>query len=311
MKSSIDPYPLLRFDAAQTGPHLLITAGVHGDEYEPMMAARLLVGEMASILTRGTVTVIPVVNKTALAQSSRFGSDGLDLARICPGNSRGSVTEMAAAFVSDHIRQADFYIDLHTGGAAFNISPLAGYMLHSSDTVLQQQRDMALAFGLPVIWGTEAYPNGRTLSVARDANVPAIYAEYGGGGIFNQDVVAAYRAGCGEVMDMLGMTGKRSESHNDPDYWIEDERPNGGYLQGKLPSPLEGIFLAAKKINTVVHRGELLGNISDPVSGRIEAVIADMDGLLFFIRREGHVLVGDSLGGILDLNFSVLNHGVT
>ena len=44
---------------------------------------------------------------------------------------------------------------------------------------------MARAFNLPLIWGTDASLEGRSLSVARDAAVPAIYAEYLGGGVFS------------------------------------------------------------------------------------------------------------------------------
>ena len=42
--------------------------------------------------------------------------DQLDLARTCPGRSDGSVTEQTAWALSESIRSADFYIDLHTGG---------------------------------------------------------------------------------------------------------------------------------------------------------------------------------------------------
>lgn len=49
---------------------------------------------------------------------------------------------------------------------------------------------MARAFGLPLIWGTDPTLPGRSLSVARDANVPAIYAEYLGGGRLNSGVDA-------------------------------------------------------------------------------------------------------------------------
>ncbi len=54
---------------------------------------------------------------------------------------------------------------------------------------------MALAFNLPLVWGTDYRPNGRTLSVARDAKIPAIYLEFGGGTGFRTQVVDAYKAG--------------------------------------------------------------------------------------------------------------------
>jgi predicted deacylase len=68
--------------AKATAPHLLITAGVHGDEYEPMLAVRRLVGEFQQRLTRGSVTLVPVVNENALARGQRVAEDELDLAEV-------------------------------------------------------------------------------------------------------------------------------------------------------------------------------------------------------------------------------------
>lgn len=299
MRSSIDPYPLHRFDAGQPGPHLLITAGVHGDEYEPIIAARALIAEMPSILEHGTVTIIPVVNRSAFQHASRYGSDGLDLARICPGNPQGSVTEADAAFVSAKINEATCLIDMHTGGALFSIYPLAGYMLHPDAAILEQQRNMAIAFGLPIVWGTEASPNGRTLSVARDAQIPAIYVEYGGGGVLDPDVVAAYKKGCIQVMEILGMTAKETTQYARPDYLLEDDQPGGGFLQGKLPSPAAGIFVPATRPGELVSKGDLVGTVLDPLAGMHTEVRADIAGLVFFLRSAIPAKPGESLGGIL------------
>ena len=163
------------------GPSLLITGGVHGDEFEPMIAVRRLMARPEWSQLRGRLTLAPVVNEAALARGSRVAEDGLDLARTCPGRANGSITEQAAHALSAMIREADYYIDLHTGGTALSVWPLAGYMLHANAEVLEKQRLMARAFNLPLIWGTDANLEGRSLSVARDANVPAIYAEYEGG----------------------------------------------------------------------------------------------------------------------------------
>src|SRR5688572_30203089 len=44
------------------GPHLLITAGVHGDEFEPMAAVRQLIRTLDPRRLRGRMTLVPVVN---------------------------------------------------------------------------------------------------------------------------------------------------------------------------------------------------------------------------------------------------------
>ncbi|MEX2560522.1 MAG: succinylglutamate desuccinylase/aspartoacylase family protein [Pirellulales bacterium] len=47
------------------GPHLLITAGVHGDEFEPMLAVRRLIRELGRRIVRGRIRLVPVVNHAA------------------------------------------------------------------------------------------------------------------------------------------------------------------------------------------------------------------------------------------------------
>ncbi len=282
------------------GPHLLLIAGVHGDEYEPILAAREIAASLSGRLRKGKVTVVPLANESAYFAASRYGADGLDLARVCPGNAAGSVTEQAAAGISALIAGADYLVDMHTGGLAFGIYPLAGYMLHPDPAVLEQQRQMALACNLPVIWGTDASPDGRTLSVARDAGIPAIYLEYGGGTGIREQVVAACVKGFFNLLRSLGMMEGEVETTPEAGrYRVEDDRKDSGYLQGKMPAPAEGIFIAKVSLGALVKKGQEWGEIVDPVSGTTTVVRADSDGLVFLLRNTVKVVKGDALGGIL------------
>jgi predicted deacylase len=288
-------------DSGKSGPHVLITAGVHGDEYEPIVAARKLVEEITTLLRNGRVTIVPVVNVSAYEHKSRCGEDGLDLARTCPGKRHGSVTEQVAFQVSELIRKADYYIDLHTGGKIFEIFPLAGYMLHNSQRVLDAQRKMAEVFGLPVIWGTDRYAEGRTLSVARDANVPAIYVEYGGPDPIRGDIVKKYAEGCLNVLAVFSMLHYNLNQEPNLLYWVEDYRLNNGHLQSKNPAPVEGIFLPGVQPGASVKCGDLWGAIHDYQTGNQTEIRTESDGIVLFTRIRGHVKKDDSLGGLLPI----------
>ena len=48
------------------GPRLLISAGVHGDEYEPIAAIHELLQQLPGQLLVGSVTLVPVVNELSL-----------------------------------------------------------------------------------------------------------------------------------------------------------------------------------------------------------------------------------------------------
>jgi predicted deacylase len=287
------------FSSAVDGPRVLLTAGVHGDEYEPILAAMKLMQLLPGRLKSGSVTIVPVVNPTAYASNSRYGSDGMDLARTCPGRSGGSPTESFAYQVSELIKTADYFVDMHTGGTVYDIFPLAGYLLHPSIDILDIQRDMASAFGLPLVWGSEASAQGRTLSVARDANVPAIYVEYGGGNSARKEIVQAYEQGCLGILRYLNMIDPADELPADAAYWLEDHTPHNGVLQTKMPAPATGIFIPEVAPGDFVQKGTVWGHIVDPEDYSNTVIKAEDDGLVFLLRSKACVQQGDSLGGVL------------
>lgn len=283
----------------EPGPHLLITGGVHGDEWEPMVAIRRLIDlpELATI--RGQLTLVPVVNEAAFARGNRVAEDGLDLARTCPGKADGSITERTAHALSQLIQTADYYIDLHTGGTALTVFPLAGYVLHPRADVLDKQRAMARAFGLPVVWGTDWRLPGRSLSVARDANVPAIYCEYLGGGGCSSAGVEAYVAGCLNVMAWLSMTGRATVAPSTP-LVVEDPQPNSGHMQRCYPAPLAGCFETAVELGQAVEVGQPLGWVVDSLGRERREVLSTQQGLVIVLRTFPSVQHGDSLAVILE-----------
>lgn len=304
------------FTGRSAGPHLLITGGVHGDEFEPILAVRELICKFREAPTSmpdamshssrtgvdlacGRLTLVPVVNVEAFERGARTAADGLDLARTCPGRADGMHTEQVAWALSELIRSADYYVDLHSGGTSFAVLPLVGYMLHPDPQVLDRQRNMARAFGLPIVWGTSSELNGRSLSVARDAGVPAIYAEYRGAGNCDPHGVAAYVDGCLNIMARLGMIAARDPVAREQRV-VEDSRPASGHLQINNPSPLTGIFLPAVTLGDTVRAGDLLGTVLDVTGVTAHEVRAVQSGILLVLRTFSRVLIGESVGVILE-----------
>jgi len=299
MKEISGPFSIYTIDSGIDGPHLLITAGVHGDEYEPMLVAQELISQLKDKLKTGKLTIVPVVNISAYKGASRYGNDGLDLARTCPGNADGMATEIVAYHITELIKKADYYIDMHTGGEVYDIFPLAGYLLHPLPHILEKQREMAEKFNLPLIWGTEHTPNGRTLSIARDANVAAIYVEYGGGSSVSKEIVKAYIRGCLRVLQYLKMIAVIDQVQSHIPFWLEDHTINNGNLQMKMPAPCSGIFVSEATIGELISKGDIIGNIIDPLNHQLVQIKAEHDGLVFLLRVSANVKTGDSLGGIL------------
>ena len=288
------------FRADDTGPHLLVTGGVHGDEFESILAIRRLIRFFSSEepLVHGRLTLIPVVNEAAFLRGHRCGDDGLDLARTCPGRRDGSPTEQVAAALSEEIRHANFYIDLHTGGTELSVFPLAGYCLVPDPSILEKQRRMARAFNLPVIWGTSANLEGRSLSVARDAGVPAIYAEYLGSATCTDEGVEAYFAGVLNVMADLGMI-HRSLPPSRVEQVVEDDRPGSGHMQVSHPAPMDGCFSPAISLGDPVVKGQPVGQVLDLIGEVNLPVLAEENGRVIVLRTFPRVSHGDSVAVIL------------
>lgn len=159
------------------GPSVLVTAGVHGDEYEGPAA----IAEMASWLSppslRGTVCMIPVANAFAFAAGTRTSPmDGINLARVFPGNKDGAPTERLAHFLFDEFAsKGQYVIDLHNGGVEYEFLPVAGFYGRAS--VENPAFRAASAMGLPALWQLPETSGVLSREAARAGKV-AIGAEY-------------------------------------------------------------------------------------------------------------------------------------
>jgi predicted deacylase len=293
----------LTFGDPAARPHLLLTGGVHGDEFEPMIALRRLARFLEGAKLRGRVTLVPIVNEPAFARGHRVGDDGLDLARTCPGRADGTPTEQIAHALSALIRSADFYIDLHTGGTTLAVWPMTGYVLHPDPAVLEKQRALARAFNLPVIWGTDPTLPGRSLSVARDAGVPAIYAEYLGAAQMSPAGVQAYYDGCLNLLGHLNMLDRPTVPHSRILLVVEDPRESSGHMQRCYPSPADGCFESAVRLGDRIAAGDLLGRVVDSLGAAPHEVRAAESGWVLVLRTFCGVKEGDSLAVVLDRNY--------
>ena len=287
-------------EGGQKGPNLLLLGGVHGDEFESMAAIRRLLDHLDPAALRGRLTAIPVVNEAAYWRGQRTAEDGLDLARTCPGRADGSITERTAHAVSEEIRRADYLIDLHSGGLVMEFYPTAGYTLHPDKAILNVQRRMARALNMPIIWGTSARLDGRTLSVARDAKVPAIYAEWMGGGMCDPLGVDAYFAGCLNVLAELDMIDRTLPPRR-TEYAVEDDRDNAGHVQLNYPAPFAGYFEPQVTLKAPVQPGDVIGAVVDPLGQRREEVVSTQAGLILCLRVFNRIHQGDSLAAVLEL----------
>lgn len=274
------------------GPHVAVLGAVHGDEYEGVVAAGALLRGLAraGAVRRGRVTVVPVANPPAYAAGTRVSPlDGLNLARIFPGDERGSPSERIAAVLSREVlRRADFLIDLHSAGQHYAMPLLCG--AYSADDALGRAcQDAALAFGAPVLWAHPTINPGRSLSVAIDAGVPCLYAECGGGGRVRRADVDAYVSGVRRVLSHLGVLPPGPPPPPPPAVRLRSD----GDTDAALAVAHAGLLVSRAALLDGVAPGDVLGEVLDEAGAVLETLRSPAAGRVALVRRTARVRPGD------------------
>lgn len=292
--------PVLVARGAATGKTLLVTAGVHGDEFEGMAALQLIHATVDCSQLNGTLVFVPVANPPAYEAGLRVNPDDRqDMARVFPGDDHGTVTEQLAHCLTQlFVRHADLYLDLHSAGQYYRMPPLVGYQLRP-EPLLSAQRAAARAFGLPLVWGTPVYP-GRSLSAAGDLGVPALYAEITGEGRCRSADVAAYQLGLRRLLGHMSIM-EALPPPPEAKWVIEDDSPQAGFLQVQNRAPVGGFFAPTVAVQEKVQAGQCLGVIRDPLGHEVHQVTAPHAGLVVFLRTYPRVHAGDPMCTILRL----------
>lgn len=287
--------PLLYACGTASGPVLVVTAGVHGDEYEGVEAIPRIFQQIEPETLRGTLVMLAVCNLPAYESAMRSSPlDNLNLARVFPGERWGTVTQRIAYWITHKLlKRADFFIDLHSGGVAYNIPTLIGYV-HDSGEVGQRAEAGARAFGAPVLWGHPLpLPPGRSITAATDLGVPALYTEAPGGGYAQADDVACFTQGVINVMRHLDML----DGVPQPQPMTHDLLGDGN-MDSIISAPVAGFFRAEVNLLDEVHKGQVLGTIRNFFGESLCAVTTPDPGFVIMLRRFHRVHAGDGLAHV-------------
>jgi predicted deacylase len=284
--------PYLAVVGNRPGPTMVVFAGVHGDEYEGIEAIPQVYQTVSPDVLRGRLLMISVCNVPAYEAALRSSPiDRLNLARVYPGDPAGTITQQIAYWTAQRlISQADLFIDLHSGGIAYNICTLIGY-IHDDGDLGSRSLAAARAFGAPVLWGHPLpMPPGRTISLATELGIPALYTEAPGGGAARPEDVACFKQGVLNVMRHLDMLPGELEPQPTTHHLI-----GHGNLDSVLSAPTPGLFRASVNLLDKVEAGQPLGKLYD-LHGTVTATIeADQSGIVIMLRRILRVHTGDGL----------------
>lgn len=281
-----------RLDSGRPGPRLLVVGGVHGNEIGGIVGAGRLTRQPWPLIA-GSLEVVPVLHEAAHAAFVRTGpADDRDLARTFPGDPDGSPTERLAHLVlTQLITGADGLIDLHTSSPDADLPFFAGAYGDDSP-VAQRSTAMARAFGLEVLWTHPTVGAGRTLSVAAERGIPAMYVESRTGGVLAEPVIAAYSEGVLRVCEAWGLLPAGTAPPGVPlRLWLH----GSGDTDTFTPAERDGYFLAEVDLLDPVRAGDRIGRVIDFADRVVAPVLAAADGRVVFLRRAAKITAGTPL----------------
>jgi predicted deacylase len=313
--------PVLVVKGSRPGPTLLVSAGIHGNEYDGMVAIRRVWEELDAVELSGTLVGIMCCNVDAhLVPDRNSASDGQNLARVFPGRAEGTLTERVAYCIQhDFIEKATLMCDLHTAGLDMRMIPIVGYTLDpppGNPDALEQARAAAKAFGLKTIWsnavddgapeltfqpGDEAaspFSKGTSGVGAWLAGVPFLYTEAtGSGGVWSRDV-DLYAQGVRNLLRHLRISPGQPTRPPADQVVVEDFTRGSGNLQHQHVTPVGGLFHAEVGLYARVEQGQRLGTVRDLFGETIHEVRASRTGVLITVRHVARVRPGDALANI-------------
>jgi predicted deacylase len=267
----------------QPGPTALIVGGIHGDEYEGPASIWHVAEALRPELVTGTVILLPVASPLAFDAGTRVTPpDGVNLARVFPGNAEGSPTERLAHFLFETFgRKCDYLIDLHSGGVEYDFLPVSGFRGEPSPE--NPSFAAARALGLPILWQLPGRPGIFSREVSRLGAV-TVGAEYRGVGQLSVTGAEEYARGILSCLALWGMyRGPRDAT----------PEPMGVYTSRWALCPATGVFTTDYHLGDPYAAGETLAEIRNPRGEVIASVVADAPGIILAIRSKAYAREGD------------------
>lgn len=276
--------PVSVFHGSQPGPVLGITAGVHGYEYAPILAAQQIARQIDPATLSGTVILVHLANVPSFLGRSPYVNplDEKNLNRVFPGKADGSLTEqMAYQITQEVIARSDYFLDMHSGDAPEDLRPYVGY--YSSERfpeASQKGEAMARALGFDhiVVFDLAAEridePSLYCSQEAFHRQIPSADIECGSLGAVQTQDVQPIVDGVMNLLRHLEMMEGEAVSLNSPIFITE--RPS-------VISPQDGIFYPLKTSGEYVSEGMKVGYITDFFGEHPVDVFANASGIILYI----------------------------
>jgi predicted deacylase len=263
-------------NGSNPGPVLCLTAGHHGLEYAGIEAVMRTFKQANPKELNGGLITVPTVNLLGFQKKTPYlcPIDGVNIARIYPGDPNGSLSYVIAHTVLNEIvTKADYAMDCHGADVFESLNPYTLFYNRVGDKeVVTKMEGMAKAYGLNYYSADSCAM--KLMEEAPKRGVPLLLAEIGGqewegGG------VDMHLTGIGNVMNHLGII-KGKPRINQPPQNIASKKEFGVVTRNG------GIWYPRVQVGEKVKSGQVLGEMKD-LDGEVkETIYCPCDGTVHF-----------------------------
>ena len=218
----------------------------------------------------------------------------LDMNRVFPGDNNGAVAESVAAGIVNDIIGSDFCLDIHSSNIFVREMPQVRLNEENAERLLPFAKMLNADFvwifsSITVLDATLAYS-------LNHLGVPTLVAEMGVGNRINREYSQQLIDGIFNLMSNLGIW-EIPEADNkiavrEPIISTEGEV---NFLTAKE----SGIFVPSINSCGNIHMGDAIGDIIEPIEGRIiQHIESPVDGIVFTLRENPVVYKGALLARV-------------
>ena len=277
------------------GKRICIVTGTHGDELEGQYVCYLIakmVRENIQCLS-GSVDIYPALNPLGIDTMQRgVPAFDLDMNRIFPGKSRGSMIEKVAHDIYTDLSGADMVIDIHSSNIFLREIPQVRISEMTAPTLVPY----AKAMGIDFIWIHQAATvlESTLAHSLNSTGTPCLVAEMAVGGRISHSMCQRLADGIQNLMHEMGIWSEAPATEMKQSIVCQ-----GASSVDFINAETSGVFVTEIHNDMIVKKGQRIGQIISPLAGTVLCdVMSPCDGLLFTIRAYPIVYEGSLLGRI-------------
>ena len=271
LDSKIYSVPFYQVEQKESSQHILITAGIDGDEYAGIEAAYFLIDHFRKQPPSLSITILPLINIPGFYNGTSHNPlDGKYPKHIFPGSERGSASEQLLYFVSTFLKKNTLWIDLHSGASTETLTPFIWATQTKNREIDRVSEDLLSHVETPLLV-YDKYPTKKVSTLAK-RGIPYLLLESGQRGEREAKAIRQHVAWVESLIETF--KNRQSTQKTKTVYTTVNE-----YVANH-----QGLWTSYKKVGDSVEKGQLLGVISNTEKKILQRIQARNSGILLWQR---------------------------